>query len=100
MVFCQEYIARMLAADIQRLQPTVRIWAWKVATKDLHDVSGPRYPEEDPGTASGFPGAFIVQLHQNCQISVQGQAKAFIVDLSSACVADPGAPGEGDETRV
>jgi hypothetical protein len=40
--------------------------------------------------ASGFPGAAMVQLQQNCQIRIAGVAKRLTVDLGSALMPDPG----------
>jgi len=84
------YCSHLLAAQIQTLQPTARIWAVRVSTTDPHPVPGPQYPDPDPAT-SGFAGAFIIQLHQNCQTQVQGVAKPLTVDLDSARTNNPAA---------
>jgi len=90
------YCLHGLAAEIHALQPAARIWAVKVSnatSRPGHFVPGPNYPNGDPAVASGVPGAFVVQLHQNCEISVEGVAMHLHpVDLDSARTADPGAP--------
>jgi hypothetical protein len=87
-IYCSHLLAPMINAE----QRDARIWAVKVTTTAAHPVSGPPYPEVDPGEESGFRGAALVQLHQNCQIRVPGIAKALTVDLDSADAPDPGAP--------
>ena len=90
------YCLHGLAAEIHALQPAARIWAVKVSnatSRPGHFVAGPNYPDGDPEALSGVPGAFVVQLHQNCEISVEGVAMPLHpVDLDSARTADPGAP--------
>jgi Rv2525c-like, glycoside hydrolase-like domain len=85
------YCSHLLADDIHRLQPIARIFAFKVGTTAAHPVSGPPYPEPDPGR-SGFAAAFVFQHQQNALIAVPGEAKRLKVDLSCARVADPSAP--------
>jgi len=85
------YCSHLLAVEIQALQPTARILAFKVTTTAPHSVSGPPYPELDP-KGSGFAEAFAWQHQQNALISVPGEAKRLKVDLSSALTDDPSAP--------
>lgn len=86
------YCSHLLADQVQGLQPAVRIFAFKVTTTGTHSVSGPPYPELNPGQ-SGFAEAFVFQHQQNALISVPGEAKRLNVDLSSAVTPDPSAPG-------
>ena len=82
------YLSHHLAAEVQALRPAARIWAIKVTTTDPHPVAGPPYPDDDP-TGSGFDGAFMWQLHQNCQIGVPGGPASLTVDLDTSLSPNP-----------
>jgi len=84
------YCSHLLADEIQELQPTARIFAFKVTTTAPHPVPGPPYPEPDP-RGSGFAKAFVYQHQQNALIFVPGEAKQLKVDLDSALTEDPSA---------
>jgi glycoside hydrolase-like protein len=81
------YCSHALGAKIHLLRPSARISVFKVSTTKRHPVPGHNYPDPHPG-ASGYDGAFIWQLGQNCQIDVNGSP--LIVDLDSAVSANPG----------
>jgi hypothetical protein len=85
------YGSHLLAAELQALQPAARIWAVRVSTTQPHTVPGPNYPEDEPSN-SGFAGAFMMQLHQNCQTGVAGVAKPLTVDLDTCVSGNPCAP--------
>jgi hypothetical protein len=81
------YCSHTLAAAVNALVPSARLWVFKVATTSPHPVPGPTYPTPAP-SGSGFAGAQIFQLHQNAQTKVSGGN--LIVDLDSALTPDPG----------
>lgn len=85
------YCSHLLAAEVQQLQPTARIFAFRVATTAPEPVPGPPYPTPDPN-GSGYAEAFVYQHNQNALISVPGEAKRLTVDLDSAVAEDPSAP--------
>ena len=86
------YCSHSFAIDVHNLRPNSRIWAFKVATTASHPVPAP-YPDPNP-IGSGYAGAFIWQLGQNCIISVPpANGSKLDVDLDSAVVQDPGVPG-------
>jgi hypothetical protein len=85
------YCSHSLAEEIHALRTAARIWAFKVATTNLHPVPGTNFPDDHPA-GSGYTGAFAWQLGQNCQITVPPAASSvLVVDLDSAVAADPGA---------
>jgi hypothetical protein len=81
------YCSHLLAAQVSSLRPDCRIWAFKL-TNQPSPVPAP-FPNPAPA-GSGFAGAAIWQLAQNCSIRVQNSS--LKVDLDSATVEDPGAP--------
>lgn len=83
------YCSFLFAAEVAKLRPATRIWAFHVPTVSLHRVAGTKFPTPDPAT-SGFAGAAIWQLDDSAEISVGG--KTLLVDLDSADTADPSAP--------
>lgn len=86
------YCSHGFAADVHKLLPTARIWAFKVATTDEHVFPGTNFPDSHP-SGSGFPGSFIWQLAQNCRLKLPGAPLSSpLVDLDSALTPDPGAP--------
>jgi hypothetical protein len=85
------YCSHLLASQVQALRPAARIWAVRVSTTQPHTISGPSYPEDEPSN-SGFAGAFMIQLQQNCQTAVAGVAKPLTVDLDTCVSGNPSAP--------
>jgi hypothetical protein len=86
------YCSHLFAADVVALRPQTRIWAVKVTTTKEHPFPGTNFPDMPPA-GSGFSGAFIWQLAENCRLSLSGAPLANpLVDLDSALTADPGAP--------
>ncbi len=86
------YCSHAFAEEVHVLRPSVRIWAFKVTTTQPHPVPGPPYPDTHPA-GSGYTGAYIWQLGQDCQISpphVPGGT--LTVDLDTAVGPDPSAP--------
>lgn len=81
------YCSHLLAQDVQNLRPECRIWAFKL-TDQPNPVPNP-FPNPDP-SGSGFSGATVWQLAQNCFINANNTS--LQVDLDSATVPDPGAP--------
>ena len=87
------YCSHGIAADVQALCPSTRIWAFKVSTTTVHTFPGANFPDLHPA-GCGFAGAYIWQLDQNCQLTLPSAPSAQpLVDLDSALTADPGAPG-------
>lgn len=86
------YCSHGFAADVHILRPEVRVWAFKVDTTSEHPFPGTNFPDSHPA-GSGYPGAFIWQLGQNCRLSLSGAPlRSLLVDLDSALTRDPGAP--------
>jgi len=86
------YCSHAFAADIHQLRSQARIWAFKVDTVAPHPFPGTNFPTLDPA-GSGYAGAYMWQLGQNCQLTLPGAPRDTItVDLSVAVTADPGAP--------
>ena len=86
------YCLHAFAADVHELLPDARVWAYKVDTTARHPFPGTNFPDLHPA-GSGYPGAFIWQLGQNCQLSLpSAPSNSLLVDLSSAITIDPGAP--------
>jgi hypothetical protein len=86
------YCSHGYAADVHTACPQARIWAFKVDTTQEHPFPGVNFPDLHPA-GSGYPGASIWQLGQNCRISLPiAQPNSFLVDLDSALSGDPGAP--------
>jgi len=86
------YCSHGFAADVHKACPNARIWAFKVDTTDVHTFPGVNFPDSHPA-GSGFPGAFIWQLGQNCRLVLPtAPNRSPLVDLDSALTADPGAP--------
>lgn len=83
------YCSFQIAAEVAKLRPKVRVWAFHVRTVAAHAVSGSTFPTPDPST-SGFAGAALWQLDDSAEISVGG--RTLLVDLDSADTADPSAP--------
>lgn len=85
------YCSHGFALDVHALRPAVRIWAYKVETTDPHPVPGINFPDLHPA-GSGYPGAYIWQLGQNCQLTLPGApATKLVVDLDTSLTPDPGA---------
>lgn len=86
------YCSHDLATAVQTLCPDARIWAFNVTTADRHPFPGTVFPDPDPA-GSGYGGAFIWQLEQNCVLDLATTPeRPPVVDLDSALTADPGAP--------
>src|SRR5262249_49853996 len=86
------YCSHAFAADVHALRADVRIWAYKVSTSHEHPFPGTNFPDSHPAD-SGYPGAFIWQLGQNCRLSLgAAPIRTPLVDLDSALTPDPGAP--------
>ena len=86
------YCSHGFATDVHAACPDARIWAFKVETTAEHTVSGTNFPDSHPA-GSGFPGAFIWQLGQNCRLKLPpAPLGSPLVDLDSALTRDPGAP--------
>ncbi len=86
------YCSHAFASDVHSLRPDVRVWAFKVDTTSEHPFPGTNFPDLHPA-GSGYPGAYIWQLGQNCRLSPSGmQGGPLLVDLDSAVTSDPGAP--------
>ena len=86
------YCSHVFAANVQTACPSARIWAYKVDTTDEHVFPGTNFPDPHPA-GSGFSGAFIWQLGQNCRLSLPtAPGRSPLVDLDSAMTADPSAP--------
>jgi hypothetical protein len=86
------YCSHTFAAQVGTLVPAAMIWAFKVPTTDPTKVPGPHYPDPSPA-GSGYVGAFIWQLAQNCLIDVPGAPGGVLeVDLDSASTPNPSIP--------
>jgi len=85
------YCSHAFAIDVHNLRTIVRVWAFKVTTTSVHPFPGTNFPDPHPA-GSGYSGASIWQLGQNCQLSLPAGLKSPLVDLSSAIASDPGAP--------
>lgn len=86
------YCSHLLAAAIHALRPSVRVWAFKVETTSEHPFPGANFPDLHPA-GSGYPGAYVWQLGQNCRLALPGTpVSSLLVDLDSALTPDPGAP--------
>ncbi len=80
------------AVDVHSACPTARVWAFKVDTAQEHPFPGIDFPDLHPA-GSGYPGAFIWQLGQNCRLAMPAApVKSLLVDIDSALMPDPGAP--------
>jgi hypothetical protein len=86
------YCSHAFAADVHTLRPRVRIWVFKVDTTQEHPFPGTNFPDLHPA-GSGYPGASVWQLGQNCRLSLPtAPSRSLLVDLDSAITPDPGAP--------
>ncbi len=85
------YCSHGFAAAVHSLRLSVRVWAFKVSTTSVHPFPGTNFPDLHPA-GSGYPGASIWQLGQNCQLSLPAGLQSPLVDLDSSVVTDPGAP--------
>ncbi|HLZ77188.1 glycoside hydrolase domain-containing protein [Phenylobacterium sp.] len=86
------YCSHTFAADVHVALPAVRIWAYRVETAAPHPFPGTNFPDSAPA-GCGYPGAYMWQLGQNCQIAVPGAPSGvLLVDLSSSVATDPSAP--------
>jgi len=86
------YCSHGFAVEVHQLRSSARIWAFKVGTTDPHPVPGTNFPTLDPA-GSGYAGAFVWQLGQNCQLTLPGAPlNTLVVDLDVAITGDPGAP--------
>ncbi len=65
-----------------------RIWAFKVARTDPHDVAGTTLPTGEP-SGSNTPAAFIWQCDDEARLTAFG---GFACDLDTALTRDPSAP--------
>lgn len=85
------YCSHGFAVDVHKLVPVARVWAFKVATTQEHPFPGTNFPDLHPA-GSGYAGAFIWQLGQNCRLNLpQAPLKSLVVDLDSALTPDPSA---------
>jgi hypothetical protein len=86
------YCSHGFAADVHTLCPAARLWVFKVDTTAVHDFPGTNFPDLHPA-GSGFTGAFIWQLGQNCRLNLPAAPlKSPLVDLDTALQPDPGKP--------
>lgn len=86
------YCSHTFASDVHALRPNARVWAFKVGTASEHPFPGTKFPDLHPA-GSGYPGAYIWQLGQNCRLSLPAAPlRSLLVDLDSALTSDPGAP--------
>ncbi len=86
------YCSHTFAIALHQVVPNALIWVFKVDTVSPHPVPGPLYPDIHPA-GSGYAGAYMWQLGQNCQIAVVGAPGGrLVLDLDTAISADPGAP--------
>ncbi|HZB93335.1 MAG TPA: glycoside hydrolase domain-containing protein [Stellaceae bacterium] len=86
------YCSHAFAEQIHQLRSQARVWAFKVSTTAPHPVPGTNFPTADPA-GCGYPGAFVWQLGQNCQVTAPGAALDTVtLDLDVAVTNDPGAP--------
>ena len=84
------YCSHGFAAAVHMLRPNTRLWAFKVETTQEHPFPGVNFPDVHPA-GSGYAGAFIWQLAQNCRLNLPGAPlRSPLVDLDSALTADPG----------
>jgi hypothetical protein len=83
------YCSHTFAAQVATLVPAALLWAFKVPSTVVHKVPGPHYPDPSPA-GSGYPGAFIWQLDQQCLIDASGAPSGTLeVDLDSASTPNP-----------
>jgi hypothetical protein len=86
------YCSHGFAIDVHQLVPEARLWVFNVPTTTATRVPGNSFPDPHP-SGSGFNGAFIWQLGQNCNLQLAGAPIGSVtVDLDSAVNADPGRP--------
>ncbi len=86
------YCSHGFAADVHAARPQARVWAFKVETTQEHPFPGVNFPDLHPA-GSGYPGAFIWQLGQNCRLTLPAAPlQSPLVDIDSALTPDPGAP--------
>jgi hypothetical protein len=86
------YCSHAFAADVHNHRPNARVWAFKVESSQEHPFPGTNFPDSHPA-GSGYPGAFIWQLAQNCRLNLPtAPSRSLLVDLDSALTANPGAP--------
>ena len=86
------YCSHGFAADVNAARPQARVWAFKVETTQEHPFPGVNFPDLHPA-GSGYPGAFIWQLGQNCRLTLPAAPlQSPLVDIDSALTPDPGAP--------
>jgi hypothetical protein len=86
------YCSHGFAADVHAARPRARVWAFKVETTQEHPFPGVNFPDLHPA-GSGYSGAFIWQLGQNCRLNLPtAPLSSPLVDLDSALTPDPGAP--------
>ncbi len=95
-IYCSHHLAPAMAALIARpdLAPPLRVWAWNVASVDVHPYAGSigGFPDADPA-GCGYPAAVAWQCQQNCVLQLAGAPVARMeADLSCSSTADPGAP--------
>jgi hypothetical protein len=86
------YCSHSFASDVHNLRSSARIWAFKVDTTVEHLFQGTNFPDSHPA-GSGYPGAYVWQLAQNCRLSLPAAPlRSPLVDLDCALTPDPGAP--------
>jgi hypothetical protein len=91
------YCSHALAAQVHTLFPAARVWAFRIPTLDSVLVPSP-FPSPDPA-GCGYAKAYMWQLQQNCQLSVELEEDVILrADLSSALAQDPGAPDASSAT--
>jgi hypothetical protein len=84
------YCSHSFAEDVHVLVPSARLWVFKVTTTAPHPIPGPHFPDNHPA-GSGYAGAFIWQLGQNCRISLPGSpVNGLGADFDSAVSPNPG----------
>jgi hypothetical protein len=84
------YCSHAFASDVHSLRSNARVWAFKVETTGVHPFPGTNFPDSHPA-GSGYAGAYIWQLAQNCRLSFPGAPLvSLLVDLDSALTPDPG----------
>lgn len=84
------YCSFLFAAQVAALRPSADLWVFHVNTVNRHAVSGKNFPAPDP-SASRYKGAKIWQHDDSAVLTAFGN---LLVDLDSAVMPDPGAPGQ------
>jgi hypothetical protein len=54
---------------LRTVNPSARVWAYKVDSTATHHFSGTNFPDPPP-SGRGYPGAFAWQLAMICTVSL------------------------------